>query len=65
MDTPDHLPDVVVSRGRHRACIQDDEIRIASSGSRLKSATLHQRFERGAVSLRSPASEISHKKRDH
>jgi hypothetical protein len=58
MDAADGLPHFIIRRGRNRAGVQDHQVRARARPGRLQTFGRKQRFERGAIRLGSPATEV-------
>jgi len=54
----DDLPRFIIRGRRNRAGVQDDQVRARAHLGRFQAFGREQRFERGAIRLRSPATEV-------
>jgi hypothetical protein len=58
MNTPDGLPHIIVGGRGNRAGVQDHQVRARAHLRRFQTFGCEQRFERRAIRLRSPATEV-------
>jgi hypothetical protein len=58
MYAADRLPHVVIGRRGHRASVKHHQIRAGAFVGRVQALAGQQRFESGAIGLRSPAPKV-------